>query len=139
MSRWPAIKTIRNLKVYEIAYRLAIEVFNVTKTFPKEETYSLVDQLRRSSRSVASNIREGYAKRRYEHVFVRHLNDALGSCEESRTWLEFGADAGYITKETCVRLDEQYDELSAMLYRLMDTWHGIEEPVSDLRPQTSDL
>ncbi len=64
------IRSIRDLKVYEAAYRLAIEVFEVTKNFPKGEMYSLVDQLRRSTRSVAGNIREGFANRRYEQLFV---------------------------------------------------------------------
>ena len=140
MNRWPAIKSIKDLKVYELAYRLALDVLRLTKSYPKEETYSLVDQLRRSSRSVASNIREGYAKRRYEQVFIRHLTDALGSSEETRTWLEFSRDAGYISTEEYDRIDQSYDELSAMLYRLIDVWHRIDDPLmSDLRPQTSDL
>ena len=72
------------MKVYNLAYKLAMEVFEMTKKFPKEETYSLTDQIRRSSRSVAINIREGFAKRKYEQVFIRQLNDALGSSEETR-------------------------------------------------------
>ena len=116
------IKTVRDLKVYRLAYDLAMQVFEVTKKFPKEETYSLVDQIRRSSRSVASNVREGYAKRKYEHVFVRHLNDALGSSEETRTWLEFSRNCGYITAEQHARLEQGYDEVSAMLYSLMENW-----------------
>ena len=87
MPESQTIRTIRDLNVYQFAYRLAMDVFEVSKTFPKEETYSLSDQIRRSSRSVLSNIREGYAKRKYEHIFVKPLNDALGSSEETRTWL----------------------------------------------------
>lgn len=70
--------------VYQMAYKLAMEIFEITKKFLKEETHSLVDQMRCSSRSVAINIREGYAKIRYEQVLMRHLNDALGSSEETR-------------------------------------------------------
>ncbi len=117
-----AIKSIRDLKVYEKAYQLAMNVFEITKKFPKEETYSLTDQIRRSSRSAAINIREGFAKRKYEQVFVRHLNDSLGSAEETRGWLSFASDCGFITKETQVDLDKQYHELNAMLYSLMSNW-----------------
>ena len=70
------IKTIQDLEVYRLAYSLAMQVFKASMDFPKTETYSLTDQIRRSSRSVAINIREGYAKRHYENVFIRHLNDA---------------------------------------------------------------
>ncbi len=78
-----------DLEVYRLAFDLAMEVFELTKKFPKEEKYSLTDQIRRSSRSVPINIREGFAKRRYENLFIRHLNDAMGSSEETRGWLDF--------------------------------------------------
>ncbi len=128
-----SIKTIRDLQVYQLSYRLAMDVFEITKKFPKEETYSLIDQLRRSSRSVAGNIREGYAKRKYEQVFVKHLNDALGSSEETRTWVDFSRDCNYITQEEHDRLDKGYDEVSAMLYVLMEKWQTFEvDAISDL-------
>ena len=73
------IKSVKDLKVYNIAFELAMEIFKLTQDFPKEEQYSLTDQMRRSSRSVAINIREGFAKKRYENVFIRHLNDSIGS------------------------------------------------------------
>lgn len=78
-----SIKSLKDLKVYQLAYELAMEIFEITKTFPPEEKYSLTDQIRRSSRSVPINIREGFAKRKYEQIFIRHLNDALGSSEET--------------------------------------------------------
>ena len=131
MAETQTIRTIRDLKVYQLAYRLAMDVFETTKKFPREETYSLTDQLRRSSRSVSSNIREGYAKRKYEQIFVRHLNDALGSSEETRTWLEFARDCCYITVEQYTQLERRYDEVSAMLYSLMENWQTF-EVVSDL-------
>jgi four helix bundle protein len=90
------IKSCKDLKVYQLAYKLAIEIFEITKQFPNKETYSLTDQIIRSSRSVAINIREGFAKRKYEQVFIRHLNDALGSSEETRGWLDFALDCKYI-------------------------------------------
>ena len=126
MSGLPAIKGIRDLKVYASAYQLATEIFQITMRFPKEETYSLVDQIRRSSRSVATNIREGFAKKKYEHVFVRHLNDALGSSEETRTWLAFSRDADYLSLSDYERLEHAYDEVSAMLYSLMESWRSFE-------------
>ncbi len=118
-----SIKNINDLQVYNSSYNLAMEIFNITKKFPKEETYSLTDQIRRSSRSVAINIREGYAKRRYEQVFVRQLNDALGSSEETRGWLKFALDCGYITKAEHNKLNGGYAEVGAMLYSLMNNWH----------------
>ena len=131
MTETQTIRTIRDLKVYQLAYRLAMDVFETTKKFPREETYSLTDQLRRSSRSVSSNIREGYAKRKYEQIFIRHLNDALGSSEETRTWLEFARDCCYITVEQYTQLERRYDEVSAMLYSLMENWQTF-EAASDL-------
>ena len=89
------IKKVGDLKVYNLAYKLAMDVFEITKKFPKEETYSLTDQIRRSARSVAMNIREGFAKKKYEQVFIRQLNDAFGSSEETRGWLHFALDCKY--------------------------------------------
>ena len=121
------IKSIKDLRVYNLAYKLAMEVFEMTKKFPKEETYSLTDQIRRSSRSVAMNIREGFAKRKYEQVFIRQLNDAFGSSEETRGWLDFSLDCKYISKEEHETLDMQYDEVNAMLYSLMKHWENFDE------------
>jgi four helix bundle protein len=118
------IKSCKDLKVYQMTYKLAIEIFEITKKFPKEETYSLTDQIRRSSRSVAINIREGFAKRKYEPVFIRHLNDALGSCEETRGWLDFAKSCKYIPEEEHKRLDGSYDEVGAMLFTLMKNWRN---------------
>jgi four helix bundle protein len=122
-----AIKSIHDLEVYRLAYSLAMKIFRCTTRFPKEEIYSLTDQIRRSSRSVAINIREGYAKRKYENVFIRHLNDAFGSAEETRGWLSFALDCGYLDKDFCARLDKEYDQLNAMLYRLMNSWKSIDD------------
>ena len=106
-----------------------MEIFEITKSFPKEEMYSLTTQIRKSSRSVASNIREGYAKRRYEQVFIRHLNDSYGSSEETRGWLEFSRDCKYIDKDEFLRLDKEYDNLNRMLYSLMNKWESLEDGI----------
>lgn len=116
------IKSIRDLDVYLLAYELAMEVFELTKKFPKEEKYSLTDQIRRSSRSVPINIREGFAKRRYENLFLRHLTDSMGSSEETRGWLDFSLDCGYIDKDEHYSIDNKYDEVNAMLYSLINNW-----------------
>jgi len=118
------IKSCKDLKVYQMAYKLSMDIFDITKKFPKEETYSLTDQIRRSSRSVAMNIREGFAKRKYEQVFIRHLNDALGSSEETRGWLDFALGCKYISENEHKILDRQYDEVNAMLYSLMKSWQN---------------
>ena len=120
------IKSVKDLKVYNIAFELAMEIFKLTLSYPPEERYSLTDQIRRSSRSVAINIREGFAKRRYENVFIRHLNDSLGSSEETRGWLDFSISCGYINQRSHENLDDRYDEVNAMLYRLMNNWKTME-------------
>lgn len=124
MNPTASIKTVKDLKVYEKAYTLSMEIFQCTKQFPKEETYSLTDQIRRSSRSVSINIREGYAKRRYKPVFIRHLNDALGSAEETRGWLKYALDCKYVARECYERLENEYDEVSAMLFSLINNWES---------------
>ena len=135
------IKTVKDLKVYNLAFELAREVFEITKTFPQEELYSLIDQMRRSSRSAAINIREGFAKRKYKNVFIRHLNDSLGSSEETRGWLDFALVCKYISIELHRNLDDSYDAVNAMLYKLMNNWETRPSDLrpSDLRPLTSDL
>ena len=119
------IRSVKDLKVYNLAFELAMELFNLTKYFPKEEQYSLTDQMRRSSRSVAINIREGFAKKRYENVFIRHLNDSMGSSEETRGWLDFSVRCQYIDSMMHEKLDTSYDEVNAMLYGLMKNWNTI--------------
>jgi four helix bundle protein len=116
------IKNVKDLRVHRLSYQLAMEIFEVTKKFPKEEIYSLTDQIRRSSRSVSINIREGFAKRKYEQVFIRHLNDSMGSSEETRGWLDFAKDCMYITEKKYDKLDNGYDQVNAMLYSLMNNW-----------------
>jgi four helix bundle protein len=115
-------KSINDLKVYEMAYRAAMEIFETSKSFPPEEKYSLTDQIRRSSRSVPINLREGFAKRKYKNVFIRQINDALGSSEETRGWLAFANDCKYIDKAMFDKMDKRCDDINAMLYRLMENW-----------------
>ena len=116
------VKTYRDLNVYQLSYELAMEIFELTSKFPKEEVYSLTNQIRRSSRSVPANIGEGWAKRKYENVFLRHLNDATGSCEETKIWLDFSKDCKYMTVKDHDSFISRYNQAGAMLNSLMNNW-----------------
>ena len=109
----------RDLKVYQMAYQLAMEVFRESKSFPPEEKYSLTDQIRRSSRSVASNIAEGYRKKRYAKMFVSKMADADGEATETQVWLDFARDCGYLTLECQAKLTRGYEEVGRMLGRMI--------------------
>ena len=116
------IVSYRDLDVFNLAYTLAMEVFQLTTRFPKEERYALVDQMRRSSRSVCGNIVEGFAKRRYENVFKNSLTDSLGEAKETALWLNFALDCGYTQANEHKRLTIGYDQVSAMLWTLITRW-----------------
>ena len=105
----------KDLKVYQLAYKLAIEIFEITKSFPKEEIYSLTDQIRRSSRSVCVNIGEGYRKRKYPKHFSSKMTDADGEYTETQIWLDFSKDCKYISQEIRNRLYKEYEEVGRML------------------------
>jgi four helix bundle protein len=108
--------------VYIEAHQLAMEVFHTSHSFPKEEKYSLTDQIRRSTRSVAVNIAEGWGKRTYEGLFKKHLVDSTGSLEESKSWLLFALNCNYITEEKYLYLIKEYEKLCAKLYKLHENW-----------------
>jgi four helix bundle protein len=112
------IRSVRDLKVYRKAFDSAMEIFEITKEFPKEEMYSLVDQKRRASRSVCSNLSEGWRKRRYKAVFLNKLTDSGQEAAETQTWLEFSLHCNYIDAETFRRLDDKYEQIFAMLYAM---------------------
>jgi len=105
----------RDLKVYQLAYKLAMEVFHLSKHFPREELYSLTDQIRRSSRSVAANIAEGFRKRRYPNMLVNKLTDSDGEATETQVWLDFALDCGYMSQDNRDRLTAGYEEVGKML------------------------
>jgi four helix bundle protein len=109
----------RDLKVYQLAYKLAMEIFYLSKTFPREEIYSLTDQIRRSSRSVAANIAEGFRKRRYPNMFVSKLTDCDGEATETQVWLDFAFDCGYLSKKNRDQLTSGYEEVGKMLWGMM--------------------
>lgn len=109
----------KDLKVFQMAYRLAMEIFRLTKNFPAEEKYSLTDQIRRSSRSVAVNLAEGYRKRQYPKMFVNKLSDSDGEATETQVWLEFSKDCGYLSADVCQKLLNEYEEVGRMLGGMM--------------------
>ena len=110
----------RDLKVYQLAYKLAIEIFHLSKGFPREELYSLTDQIRRSSRSVVANIAEGFRKRRYPNMLVSKLTDCDGEATETQVWLDFAFDCGYVSGENHQRLVAGYEEVGRMLSGMID-------------------
>ena len=115
------INSFRDLIVYQKAYKLAMEIFEVSKSFPKEERYSLTDQIRRSSRSVTSSIAEGWAKRIYLKHFVSKLSDSLSEEFETEVWLDYARDCNYIELEQHSHLMEAYEEVRKMLISMMNT------------------
>ena len=109
------INSVRDLEVYKLAFESAMEIFEMSKNFPKEEKYSLTDQMRRSSRSVCTNLAEGWRKRRYKAVFINKLSDAGQEAAETQTWLEFTLACSYIDKKVFEKIDEKYEHIFAML------------------------
>jgi four helix bundle protein len=109
------IKSHRDLKVFQLSFESGMEVFNLSKTFPKEERYSLTDQIRRSSRSVSGNIAEAFRKRRYPKSFVAKLSDSEGEAAETQVWLDYALECGYIDKEVHKSLDDKYDHIISMI------------------------
>ena len=109
------IETVRDLEVYKAAFAAAMEIFQLSKRFPPDEKFSLTDQIRRSSRSICSNLAEAWRKRRYRAVFVNKLSDAMQEASETQTWLDFCLACGYINNETFDRLDSEYEKILAML------------------------
>jgi len=109
------INSVRELEVYQLAFNTAMEIFEISKRFPREEKYSLTDQIRRSSRSICTNLSEAWRKRRYKAVFINKISDAAQEAAETQTWLEFALKCNYISEEIFKRLDERYEHIYAML------------------------
>jgi four helix bundle protein len=105
----------KDLKVYQLAYKLAMQIFHASKSFPSEERYALTDQIRRSSRSVTSNIAEGFRKRQYRSAFVCKMADADGEATETQVWIDYARDCGYWSSQTASQLTSGYEEVGKML------------------------
>lgn len=109
-----------DLDVYRISFETGMEVYHTSKLFPKEETYSLTDQIRRSSRSVSGNLAEAWRKRRYEKAFIAKLSDAEGEAAETQTWLEYALACEYIDKETFLKLNDRYDHIIGIIVNMIN-------------------
>ena len=114
------IKSHKDLKSYQKAFFAAMRIFELSKKFPKEEKYSLTDQIRRSSRSVCANLAEAWRKRRYEAAFIAKLNDSEGEAAETQTWLDFAVECEYLDSETGKELSNIYDEILAILVKIIN-------------------
>ena len=107
--------SFKDLKVYQLAFDAANTIFKISKRFPKEETYSLIDQIRRSSRSVCVNIGEGYRKRIYPKHFTTKMTDADSEATETSIWLDFAYNCEYINQDEFHLLQSKYQEIGKML------------------------
>jgi four helix bundle protein len=115
IGRQRQIRHFRDLEVYQRAFELAMKIFEMTKAFPADEKYSLVDQIRRSSRSICSNMAEAWKKRKYPAVFRNKLTDAMQEASETQCWLEFCYHCKYIDQESFSLLDKECEEIIAMI------------------------
>ena len=125
LSRKSKIVRHTDLEVYERSFSAAMKVFEISKSFPSEEKYSLIDQARRSSRSVSANIAEAWRKRRYPASFVSKLNDSEAEAAETQTWLQFAVECDYANAEATRVLYAEYDSIIAMLVNMQnhpDDW-----------------
>ena len=117
------IRSAKDLEVYKKAYAVSMDIFHLSKSWPIEEKYSLIDQVRRSSRSVCSNLREAWAKRRYEAHFISKLSDCDGENSETDTWLDYARDCGYLPLEKHAVLTGLIAEVGKMLGSMMNYPH----------------
>ncbi len=119
------IQNHRDLMVYQKAFEAAMKIFEASKAFPKEERYALTDQVRRSSRSVCSNLAEAWRKRRYEAAFISKLADVEGEAAETQVWLEFAVKCGYMTRAEAATLYKTYSEIIGTVVGMIthpETW-----------------
>lgn len=114
------VNSFRELEVYKLSRQLSSEIFEITKKFPKEETYSLIDQIRRSSRSIGAQIAEAWATRKYIKYFISKLTISDGEQKETQLWIETAFDCKYISEEKKIHLISKYSEVGKMLYLMIN-------------------
>lgn len=114
------IATHADLEVYRTAFETAMKIFRFSKKFPKEETYSLTDQIRRSSRSVCTNLAEAWRKRRYEAAFIAKVSDAESEAAETQSWIEFAVQSEYLTREDGAQLYQAYHGILGTLVGMIN-------------------
>ncbi|RLC89861.1 MAG: four helix bundle protein [Chloroflexi bacterium] len=119
------IRVHRDLEVYQRAFDAAMRIFDLSKSFPREERYSLTDQIRRSSRSVCANLAEAWRKRRYEKAFISKLSDSESEAAETQVWLEFAVKCGYMRRDEAAVLYQTYDGIIGTIVGMIthpETW-----------------
>ena len=114
------ITSYRELRVYRNAKEGAMDIFRITENFPTWEKYSMVDQMRRSSRSVCTNIAEGWRKRRYKAAFIAKLSDAESEACETQVWLDFARSCGYLDIETTTVLEQTYEKIMGQIVLMIE-------------------
>jgi four helix bundle protein len=114
-----ALRSHTELDVYKRAFAVSMRVFELSKNLPPEEKYSLTDQMRRSSRSVCSNLAEAWRKRRYEAAFISKLNDSEGEAAETQVWIQYAVECQYLDRETAVEFYTEYDAVLGMLVNMI--------------------
>ncbi len=114
------IKSYRDLRVYQNAMEAAMEIFELTKGFPLEEKYSMVDQMRRSSRSVCTNIAEAWRKRRYRAAFVAKLSDAESEACETQVWIDFALRCNYLDALRAEKLNDKYEQIMGQIIKMIE-------------------
>jgi four helix bundle protein len=136
MSKQPSKRFTKHIElpVYQQSFAAAQTVFELSRTFPKEETYSLTDQIRKSSRSVCSNFAEAWRKRRYEAAFISKLSDSEAEAAETQVWLQFAVDCKYVDRDPSARLYAEYDEIIAQLVEMIHNAHKWIIPKRKRRP-----
>ncbi|HET8837555.1 MAG TPA: four helix bundle protein [Flavobacteriaceae bacterium] len=115
------IKTHKDLRVHGLSFEAGMEIFHLTKAFPKEECFSLTDQIRRSSRSVSGNLAEAWRKRRYPKSFISKLSDAEGEAAETQTWLDYSLACEYISEMDHRKIYDKYDHILAMIVNMINS------------------
>ena len=110
------ISSHEDLEVYQIAFDAAMEIFELSKNFPKEEKYALTDQIRRCSRSVCANLAEAWRRRRYQGSFLSKLNDAEAEAAESQVWLKFAVKCDYLDVDSGRKLYSQYNQILGLIF-----------------------
>jgi len=114
------IQNYTDLRVYQLSFESAMRIFELSKAWPREEKYSLIDQIRRSSRSVCGNIAEAWRKRRYPAHFVSKLTDADTEAAETEVWLDFAHKCGYLGDSEYVSLHQNYNHICGMLTQMIN-------------------
>ena len=128
----------KELRVYKLAFDSAMEVFELSRSWPSEERYSLTDQIRRSSRSVCTNIAEAWRKRRYEAAFISKLSDSDGEAAETEAHLDFALRCGYLKPDKQAKLRDHYDHICRQLTKMMDdagSWCGTGSELREVSPE----